>query len=163
MKNYLIAFLSVVCLTSNAQQPQPLSAVFGSYFAVKDALVKTDGATASAKAADLLTAVKAVQMDKLPMDVHTIWMKVLKELSEDAAHISQTKDASHQRDYFRTLSKNMYDLVKASKSGETVYYQFCPMANKGKGANWLSKESSIKNPYYGSMMLSCGKVQETIK
>ena len=39
----------------------------------------------------------------------------------------------------------------------------CPMANNGKGADWLSKENEVKNPYYGSMMLGCGKVTETIK
>ena len=61
------------------------------------------------------------------------------------------------------LSKNIYELIKVSKSAGTVYYQFCPMANDGKGANWLSKESAIKNPYYGSQMLTCGKTVETIK
>jgi hypothetical protein len=30
-------------------------------------------------------------------------------------------------------------------------------------ANWLSKENTVKNPYYGSQMLSCGKTVETIK
>ncbi|MFY7963827.1 MAG: mercury transporter, partial [Chitinophagaceae bacterium] len=68
-----------------------------------------------------------------------------------------------QRDHFTSLSKNMYELLKAAKANTTVYYQYCPMFNNGKGANWLSKEATIKNPYYGSMMLSCGKVQETIK
>ena len=37
------------------------------------------------------------------------------------------------------------------------------MANNGKGANWLSKENKVQNPYYGSVMLTCGKVVETIK
>ena len=62
-----------------------------------------------------------------------------------------------------SLSKNMYELIKVAKPAETVYYQFCPMANDGKGANWLSKENGIKNPYYGSQMLTCGKTVETIK
>ena len=57
----------------------------------------------------------------------------------------------------------MYELIKVSRPAETVYYQHCPMADDGKGANWLSKESAIKNPYYGSQMLSCGKTVETIK
>jgi hypothetical protein len=30
-------------------------------------------------------------------------------------------------------------------------------------ANWLSKENAVKNPYYGSQMLTCGKTVETIK
>ena len=37
------------------------------------------------------------------------------------------------------------------------------MANGGKGANWLSKENAVKNPYYGSQMLTCGSTVETIK
>jgi hypothetical protein len=57
----------------------------------------------------------------------------------------------------------MYELIKVSKVDEPVYVQFCPMANNGEGANWLSKESAVKNPYYGSMMLTCGSVKEAIK
>ena len=145
------------------QEVNQLKAVFVNYFAVKDALVKTDGNTASAKATALLSAINAVKMETLKTDEHTIWMKVLKNIKEDAEHIADTKDAKHQRDHFDTLSKNIYDLIKVSKQETPTYYQFCPMANNGKGANWLSKENVVKNPYYGSMMLSCGKVTETIK
>ena len=145
------------------QEVNQLKAVFDNYFALKDALVKTDGNTASTKATSLLSAINAVKMETLKADEHTIWMKVLKNIKEDAEHIADTKDAKHQRDHFDTLSKNIYDLIKVSKQETPTYYQFCPMANNGKGANWLSKENVVKNPYYGSMMLSCGKVTETIK
>lgn len=145
------------------QEINQLAAVFDNYFAVKDALVQTNGAMASEKSKALLTTIKAVKMDKLSMDVHMVWMKVLNDLQEDAEHISDTKDASHQRDHFMSLSKNMYALMKVAKYEQPVYYQFCPMANDGKGANWLSKDNTIKNPYYGSQMLSCGKTVETIK
>lgn len=150
-------------MNNAAQETNQLTAVFDNYFALKDALVKTDGNTASAKAKDLETAINAVKMDKLAMDVHMVWMKVLNDLKEDAEHISGTKDIAHQRDHFMNFSKNMYELIKVANPAETVYYQFCPMANDGKGANWLSKESKIKNPYYGSQMLTCGKTVETIK
>ena len=149
--------------TMNMQEASQLKAVFDNYFALKDALVKTDGNTASATGAALLIAVDAVEMGKLKMEEHTIWMKIEKGLKTDAQHIKENKDTEHQREHFISLSKNMYDLIKAAKPAEKVYYQFCPMANDGKGANWLSKESAIKNPYYGSQMLSCGKVVETIK
>jgi hypothetical protein len=140
-----------------------LTKVFDNYFSVKDALVKTDGATASTKSTELLSAINAVKMDKLEMDVHMVWMKVVADLKKDAKNIADTKDASKQRDHFMNLSKNMYSLMKISKTDTPTYYQFCPMANDGKGANWLSKENTIKNPYYGSQMLSCGKTVETIK
>jgi copper chaperone CopZ len=140
-----------------------LKAVFDNYFAVKDALVKTDGNTASTKAMELLTAISNVKMEKLSTEEHMVWMKVMKDLAFDAEHIVDTKDASHQRDHFTTLSKNMYALIKVSKQETPTYFQHCPMYNDGKGADWLSKENSIKNPYYGSQMLSCGKTVETIK
>lgn len=148
---------------SESQQNNQLQPVFDSYFELKDALVKTDGNSASAKAAALTTAINAVKMDKLDMEVHMVWMKVLNDIKEDAEHIADTKDIKHQRDHFNTLSKNIYSLIKVSKSDTPTYYQFCPMANDGKGANWLSKENAIKNPYYGSQMLTCGKTVETIK
>lgn len=149
--------------TTNMQETSQLKAVFDNYFALKDALVKTDGNTASASGATLMTALEAVEMGKLKMEEHTVWMKVEKALKTDAQHIKENKETEHQREHFITLSKNMYELIKAAKPAETVYYQFCPMANDGKGANWLSKESAVKNPYYGNQMLTCGKVVETIK
>lgn len=145
------------------QTVNQLNAVFDSYFTLKDALVKTDGNQASLKAKELKTAITAVKMDKLAMDVHTVWMKLVNGLTEDAEHINETKDIAHQRDHFMSLSKNMYELIKVAKTSDPVYYQFCPMANNGKGANWLSRESGIKNPYYGTQMLTCGKTVETIK
>jgi hypothetical protein len=147
----------------NMQETSQLTAVFDNYFALKDALVKTDGTTASAKASAMLAALAAVEIAKLNAEENAIWIKVEKELKTDAQHIKENKDTEHQREHFITLSKNMYELIKAAKPAGTVYYQHCPMANDGKGANWLSKESVIKNPYYGSQMLSCGKIVETIK
>lgn len=148
---------------ASTQQSSPLNTVFDNYFLVKDALVKTDGNTASTKAKDLLLAINAVKMETLKTEEHTIFMKYLSDLKTDAGHIAESKDAAHQREHFTTLSKNMYELIKVSKQTDTIYYQNCPMYNDGKGANWLSKESSIKNPYYGSQMMSCGKTIETIK
>lgn len=149
--------------TEIKQEVNQLKSVFDNYFALKDALVKSDGNLASAKAKELLNALNAVQMNKLSNEEHTVWMKIIKDLKFDTEHIEETKDVGHQRDHFNTLSDNMYQLLKVSKQDTPTYYQHCPMANNGKGSNWLSKESAIKNPYYGSKMLTCGKTVETIE
>jgi hypothetical protein len=149
-------------ITETKQEVAQLKAVFENYFAIKDALVQTDGKTVSAKATDLLTAMGAVKMELLATNEHLAWMKVVKDLTADAAHIAETKDTEHQRVYFSSLSTNMYTLIKTTQQETPTYLQHCPMANDGKGADWLSKESAIKNPYYGSQMLSCGKTVETI-
>lgn len=145
------------------QETNQLEAVFTNYFAVKDALVKTDGSSASLQAKNLLAALKAVKMDLLSPEEHAVWMKVMKDLTNDTEHILGTKDPAHQREHFASLSANMYELIKVSKPATPVYFQHCPMYNDGKGADWLSKESAIKNPYYGSQMMNCGKTVETIK
>ena len=150
-------------IKTEVKDADQLKAVFDNYFAIKNALVKTDGAIASTKSAALLSAINDVKMEKLEMDVHSNWMKVVADLKEDAKKIAETNDTKTQRDNFDSLSENIYKLIKASKQEFPIYYQHCPMANGGKGANWLSKENEIKNPYYGSQMLSCGKTLETLK
>ena len=140
-----------------------LNAVFENYFLLKDELVKTDGVTAAVKAKALSNSLNEVKMNELSKDVHKVWMKVMKTVMADAKGIAATQDVKAQRVLFASLSKMMYDLVKVAKFETPVYYQSCPMANDGKGANWLSKENAVKNPYYGSMMLSCGKTVETLK
>lgn len=141
------------------KQGNMLQSVFDNYFLLKDALVKTDSKIAATKAKDLLTSIEAVKMETLDMEVHMVWMKVLKDLTTESKNISETQDIKKQRDIFKSLSKSTYELIKVSKPTETVYYQYCPMQD----ANWLSKENAVKNPYYGSQMLTCGKTVETIK
>ena len=143
----------------NNEEIDQLKPIFVHYFLLKDALVKTDGKVASETATTLLASINAVKMENLKMDVHMVWMKVLKDLTADANRISETQDIKKQRDVFKSLSKNTYELIKVSKSTEPVYYQYCPMQD----ANWLSKENAVKNPYYGAQMMTCGKTVETIK
>ncbi|SDZ89338.1 Copper chaperone CopZ [Flavobacterium gillisiae] len=149
--------------TLDKQEVNQLKTVFDNYFLLKDALVKSDGVSASAVSKDMLVSLNDVKMNELSMDVHMVWMKVMKDLKTESNIISETQDVKKQRSSFTTLSKNMYELIKAAKYESPVYYQFCPMANGGKGANWLSKENAVKNPYYGSQMMTCGKTVETIK
>lgn len=148
--------------SSEKKAASQLNPVFDNYLSLKDALVNTDAGTSSAKAVSLVKAIQNVEMGKLSNEEHTVWMKVLKDLTTQAEKIAATKDISKQRDSFARLSENIYVLAKVSKQNKTVYYQHCPMFNNGKGANWLSKEEAIKNPFYGNKMLTCGSVQETI-
>ena len=148
---------------ANAQSNISINKVLNEYIQLKDALVKTDGAVAANSAKILLTLMQEVNVNELSSDARAQWMKVVGELKEDAKHISDTKEIALQRDHFMGLSKNLYSVIKVSKSETPIYYQFCPMANRGKGANWLSLENKIKNPYYGNQMLTCGKVVDTIQ
>jgi hypothetical protein len=161
----LLMAIAIMLITSfvNAQSNTSIDKVLNAYIQLKDALVKSDEAVAANTAKTLLATIQEVNMSELNTETHTQWMKVVIDLKEDAEHISDTKEITHQRDHFMSLSKNLYAVIKVSKSETPIYYQFCPMANKGKGANWLSLDNKIKNPYYGNQMLTCGKVVETIQ
>lgn len=149
--------------STKQQQDTQLKVVFDTYFALKDALVKTDGNMVAAEAKEMTTALSAIKMETLAMDVHMVWMKEMSGLMASAGTISATQDIELQREIFIPFSKSIYELIKVAKYETPVYVQFCPMANGGEGANWVSKEKAVKNPFYGSQMLTCGKVVETIQ
>ena len=169
MKTILPFLILAVVLTGAAfRQPHSPGSgsfydVFQAYFQIKDALVKSDVENASLLAGRLPEALQKIEMDKLGHEEHVAWMKVEKELKQDAQSMASADKIAKQREYFIRLSENIHLLMKASKPVDAVYYQLCPMANGGKGAHWLSKENPIKNPYYGSSMLTCGRTVETIQ
>ncbi len=150
-------------MATMSEEKNQLAVVFDNYFTVKDALVKSDAKLAAANAGTLLEAINTVKMGELAMDVHTEWMKQLVDIKASTEKIKGSSDVATQRKAFISLSDDIYAIMKLTKTDAAVYYQHCPMANGGKGANWLSKDSNIKNPYYGSMMLTCGSTVETLK
>lgn len=84
------------------------------------------------------------------------------EIKTLAQEIAASTTIDEQRRAFAGLSEKMQLLVNGSLSSGELYLQYCPMALDNKGASWLSDSKKIKNPYFGSKMLSCGSVQETI-
>ena len=170
MKKLLFVTLTIVitAMTAIAQDmgaidpavQKQVGASLASYYALKDALVDSNVDTASAKAGDLLKTLDAVDAPKMTAPQKTLWGKLEKLIRTDSVHINRNKDLEHQRDHFIKLSNNMYALVLGFKANETdAYLQYCPM----KKASWLSTSKDIKNPYYGSKMLTCGSVKATVK
>jgi len=76
-----------------------------------------------------------------------------KQLKATSKLISVTKDIKKQRDFFVTITDEVFTLVSNSKivSGE-IYKQYCPMAFDGQGGYWLSNSEEIRNPYFGNQM-----------
>lgn len=145
-------------------QTNDIRELFDAYISLKDALVKTNSKDAVVIAQRFQKLVGSIQMDKLDNDVHIVYMKYINDLNKGARQIVANENKIDvQRIHFETISLAMYALVKVAKLKEPIYYQYCPMYNDGKGATWLSRDIDIKNPYYGSQMLTCGKVLETLK
>ncbi|WP_373072209.1 DUF3347 domain-containing protein [Zeaxanthinibacter enoshimensis] len=84
----------------------------------------------------------------------------LRELAES---IAKAEDINKQRELFSELTKETGDLFSEALSGGTIYKQYCPMAFNNTGAYWYSDVPEIRNPYFGSKMLKCGEVKDTIR
>lgn len=144
MKILIVMFaVSLMSVTAFAQNSE---SILNEYIKVKDALIESDNKAAKKQAVSLQ---KAIETSKTFKEKESLLKAVKKMLN--------ATDIEKQRVAFADVSIIMWKMVKNnSEIKDTVYYQYCPM----KKVYWLSKEEAIKNPYYGSKMLTCGKVTD---
>jgi uncharacterized lipoprotein NlpE involved in copper resistance len=133
------------------------------YYKIKDALVATNDEAASQSAKAFRKTLESIDIKKMDAEQNTFFISLKEKLDYDAEHIQGSPNIDHMREHFITFSDNMWSAVKAfnATNGVVVYRDYCPMYNKG--ANWISSEAAVKNPYYGKQMLTCGKITDTIK
>lgn len=140
-----------------------IATVVSSYLMLKDAFVASDSKGAVVKAKAIKAKMTKVDMGLLKGDAHLMWMDMMKPIENNLDKIIASSNVDKQRLAFADLTDGVYKTVKMfNVTGLNMYYQFCPMARDGKGANWLSLDSEIKNPYYGEVMISCGETKETL-
>ncbi|MFC6267378.1 DUF3347 domain-containing protein [Frigoriflavimonas asaccharolytica] len=148
----LFSIFSILNLSAQTYDAS-ISKLYQNYLNIKTALVSDDTDEAS-KSADLF--LKSASM----VDYKILSEGNLDILRIDATKIAESRSIATQREVFTNLSKNMIWLTKKFKlADQSVFIQYCPMAD----ASWLSAEKEIKNPFYGSSMLSCGSVKSELK
>lgn len=148
--------------SDNSKPQQNIDGVLREYFALNSALVASDPKKAAKKAAALVKSIDMINTPQLSSELKTTWKKQSKTIRDNALAISKSEDIKVQRAKYLPLSDALYIVTKSADNEAPVYYQYCPMANDGKGAHWLSAENQVNNPYYGSEMLHCGETVETI-
>jgi len=153
--------------TIDSNFKKQLGNVISEYINLKDALINDDTATAQIEAKKVKESIKKVDMLLLLGDAHLVWMKTLDPIKIHIDVIIKSKDIGSQRAAFLVLSNKLSEAIKTfgieTKRGKPLYLEFCPMADDNKGGFWLSYDKTIKNPYFGKAMLTCGKVIETYK
>lgn len=135
-------------------------AILSDYLNLKEALVADDLEKAVEAGTKLVASLKAFDSSNYTAEEQKELTDIIEDATEHAEHIAKS-DIGHQREHFKTLSKDISDLVAITGTKNTLYQQFCPMYDGG--STWLSSSKEVKNPYYGSRMLKCGKVQKEIK
>ncbi|POY36475.1 hypothetical protein C3K47_11860 [Solitalea longa] len=148
----------------NAKVAASVKKIVDGYLSMKNALTKDNDKDAAAAGKEMVNAFTDFDKVSLTASQAEMYNDIEDDAREHAEHIGEnTGNLKHQREHFDMLSKDVYELVKSFGGGQPLYKDYCPMYNDKKGAIWLSETKEIKNPYYGSQMLTCGSVKEEIK
>jgi len=140
-----------------------LTTVYKTYLDLQKAFLASDVAKVKNAVPEVETSLKKVDMSLVKGEMHIFWMASLKELDKSLGQMKSTNDIEKQRLAYADFNDALYGALKMfGTEGETIYYQFCPMARDGQGAYWLSAVKDIKNPYYGDAMLTCGETKEQL-
>lgn len=141
-----------------------LDKIYKAYFSFKDALVIDDAELAKETGTSLQLVIKNTDMSLFSGQAHNVWMKYSANMLDALEHIAHFQSLDEIRSAFQKTSAEMLALGKSFGPGTyTIYVQHCPMANTNEGADWLSLDKEIKNPYFGAAMLGCGEITSTLK
>lgn len=142
---------------------EQLTAFYRDYIRMKNSFVETNGKKVEKQAKQLQQSLDDINMNLLEHKAHIKWMEYLEIMQRELDIIAGSQNIEKQRNAFVTFNPAFYRALKAfGLSGETAYYQYCPMANNDQGAYWISERKEIRNPYYGDEMMACGENKSEI-
>lgn len=127
-----------------------IAAVFDQYIQLQNALINTNAEDTAEEASKLHQIMSDVAID------------VNEEVLDLASAMANSKDIELQREKFQPLNDWMESQVEGALKSGTLYKQYCPMAFGNEGAYWLSTDKNVLNPYFGDVMLRCGRVDAEI-
>jgi len=140
-----------------------INEIVNNYLTLKNALTKDDTKAAANAGKALHATITSVNTSTIDAKLKTEYLEIADDAKEHAEHIGANDgNIEHQREHFAMLSKDINDLIKSFTSEQKLYQDFCPMYDGGKGAIWISETKEIKNPYYGSKMLTCGSMKKQL-
>ncbi|MFV5684126.1 DUF3347 domain-containing protein [Flavobacterium sp. GB2R13] len=140
-----------------------IDGIVSSYLKLKNALIKDDSKGAANAGKILYATFNSVNTGGINPKLKAEYLDITGDAKEHAEHIGDNPGKiDHQREHFVMLSKDINDLIKTFGTKQKLYQDYCPMADEGKGAIWISETKEIKNPYYGSTMLTCGSIKKTL-
>jgi Cu(I)/Ag(I) efflux system membrane fusion protein len=140
-----------------------LQPLFDAYFKLKDALASDDLVTAKTEGQHFKNSLNSIAMNIFQGAHHDLWMNQSAMLKTHSTPLENLSSLEEVRSHFMNISTAMIKVAEAFKPvAKSVYVQHCPMADSNKGADWLSLDKEILNPYFGASMLKCGETIRTL-
>ncbi len=159
---------SMMAPPEKAAIPEPfksqLEKLFHIYFDLKNALADDEPEKAREHGRKIKEQLATIGKHSLDGEHHMFWMDRYEDIEESTEKLVNASDKEKMRVHFEPLSEAFIETARPLGAiGQTWYVAFCPMYDNDRGAFWLSEFEQIKNPYFGSMMLRCGEVRETLR
>jgi Cu(I)/Ag(I) efflux system membrane fusion protein len=141
-----------------------LARIWEQYLAVGQALAADNIQDAEQLLTGFESAVTAVDDRALAERAKEVWSKEQANLLTLIERLKKAQDIQAARTEFSPLSQEVGVLAKTFGFGKSVpiYELHCPMAFQGLGAIWYQDSDQVRNPYYGSTMLSCADRVEQV-
>ncbi len=133
-----------------------LEALFAAYFRIQQTLA-ADSVPLSTDAEELHRLAADLQSNASLNDFARERLEIIARHSEHLHHL-EIDAARHEA--FRPLSHAVLELaaaVRGDTAARPFQHMFCPMVKGGEG-DWLQDGEELRNPYWGSQMLTCGEV-----
>jgi Cu(I)/Ag(I) efflux system membrane fusion protein len=140
-----------------------LNGVVDAYLLLKEALVKADEKETAKYSSALLDALNKIDDKLLKGDAKAFWEEKKSFLFQHTKLSKEADTIEGKRENFIFLSQPLIKIVEAFGARQTLYVDYCPMANNQKGAYWLSEVEEIRNPFMAANMRTCGEVRDVIK
>lgn len=143
---------------------QIIGDLFLKYIKMKDELANDDLLDAIHFSKQMKVSLKKVDMSFFKGNDHVVWMEYEPKIDLVLSKIIKSTQVKSARVLFVELSNIMISLTeKFNVNDGPIYIQHCPMANDNQGADWLSLDKEIQNPYFGKSMLKCGSVKKVME
>lgn len=139
-----------------------LDKVVEAYLGLKEGLVEEDQKIDQYSSA-LLTALEKLDGNSLSGEAKAFWDEKRTFLFEHTKLLKEAGTMEGKRENFIFISHPLIKIVETFGANQTLYVDYCPMANNNKGAYWLSGTEEIRNPFMPETMLTCGEVKDVIE
>lgn len=146
----------------SAENSQKIKLWIDAYLPLKNALIEGNAKSAQAYSANLLSTISKsiIQHDKTTQDEFNIYQK---QLIHQLEQFNKFSKIDQQRKLFIQINQNLIELLTSiNYQQDGLFIQHCPMVDNNTGADWLSIDKKILNPYYGDLMLNCGEINKQL-
>lgn len=155
-----LEFTDIDVHTISGESGQQLEELYAAYFRIQTSLANDKSPTQP----DAETLHRLATTLAASTDLDESVRRHLQEIATHSEHLHHLAIDMARHDAFRPISHAIVRLatqVRGEQSSGAVFQMFCPMVKGGAG-DWLQSSDQLRNPYWGSKMLTCGDVVREI-